>query len=62
MKLKGREKYFLYAALFFCIAAWMPMTAYGVPMKINYQGYLTDADGNPVDGTVNLTLSGCRPC
>jgi hypothetical protein len=28
-----------------------------IPNMINYQGYLTDSDGSPIDGTVNLTFS-----
>ncbi len=28
-----------------------------VPQKINYQGYLTDAAGNPVDGSLSMTFA-----
>ncbi len=28
-----------------------------IPTMINYQGYLTDASGNPINGTVGMTFS-----
>ena len=28
-----------------------------IPEKINYQGYLTDPQGTPIDDTVTLTFS-----
>jgi hypothetical protein len=34
------------------------LSAYGaVPQEINYQGYLTDAVGNPVDDMVDMTFN-----
>lgn len=36
----------------------VPMAVYaGVPQTINYQGYLTDTAGAPVDGAVSMTFS-----
>ena len=28
-----------------------------VPQKINFQGYITDSEGNPLDGTATMVLS-----
>ena len=30
---------------------------YAIPNTINYQGYLTDSIGNPLDGTVDMVFS-----
>ncbi len=36
----------------------LPVMAYAeIPQTINYQGYLTDSEGNPVDGDVKMTFS-----
>ncbi|UCD18399.1 MAG: hypothetical protein JSV44_05690 [Candidatus Zixiibacteriota bacterium] len=35
---------------------WVSVAQAAVPAKINYQGYLTDAAGNPVDGMVDMTF------
>jgi hypothetical protein len=34
----------------------IPVTALAVPEVINYQGYLTDAGGNPLNGDVGITF------
>ena len=34
----------------FCTFIYPPILFAEVPARINYQGYLTDANGNPVDG------------
>lgn len=34
----------------------IPRTALAVPEAINYQGYLTDAEGNPLNGDVAMTF------
>ena len=31
--------------------------SYAIPQTINYQGYLTDSGGYPLDGTVNIVFS-----
>ncbi|CAN2047817.1 putative Secreted protein containing LamG-like jellyroll fold domain protein [Candidatus Magnetomoraceae bacterium gMMP-1] len=35
----------------------IPFMAYAVPNTVNYQGYLTDSGGSPVNGTVDLTFT-----
>jgi len=40
------------------LATVLPLVVFAdVPQRINYQGYLTDSAGNPVDGNVNVTFS-----
>jgi hypothetical protein len=34
----------------------MPCTAPAVPQEIHYQGYLTDAEGSPLNGTLAITF------
>ena len=34
----------------------IPCTVFAVPQEINYQGYLTDAGGNPLNGDVAMTF------
>jgi len=38
------------------LLAIIPVTASAVPSVINYQGYLTDAGGNPINGDVAITF------
>jgi hypothetical protein len=39
------------------VAAFNAGAAFAVPQTINYQGYLTDPDGTPLDVTVDMTFS-----
>jgi hypothetical protein len=40
------------------LATLLPLVVFAdVPQRINYQGYLTDSGGNPVDGSVNIVFS-----
>jgi len=38
------------------ISLMLPVAAAAVPEVINYQGYLTDAEGNPLNGSVAMTF------
>ena len=38
------------------VLVMIPCTALAVPQEINYQGYLTDAEGNPLNGSVSMTF------
>jgi hypothetical protein len=42
--------------LFGFLFCWATVVQAAVPAQINYQGYLTDAVGNPVDGMVDMTF------
>jgi hypothetical protein len=60
MKDKKREKLLIGAIGLFLILAVMPVTAYAVPGKINFQGFLTDSGGNPINNQtpgVDITFS-----
>jgi hypothetical protein len=51
MKDKKREKLLIATIGLFLLLTVFPGTAYAVvPDKVNYQGYLTDGSGDPVDG------------
>jgi hypothetical protein len=40
------------------LATLLPLVVFAdVPQRINYQGYLTDSGGNPVNGSVNIVFS-----
>ncbi|HDR17029.1 MAG TPA: hypothetical protein ENN79_16385 [Desulfobacteraceae bacterium] len=39
------------------VLVMMPCTVLAVPQEINYQGYLTDAEGNPLNDSVAMTFS-----
>jgi frataxin-like iron-binding protein CyaY len=55
MKGKKKEKLLIGAIGLFLILTVMPGTAYAeVPLKINYQGFLTDSGGEPVNGYRNF--------
>jgi hypothetical protein len=55
MKGKKREKLLIGAMGLFLILAVMHGTAYAqVPGTINYQGYLADSGGNPIDEPVDM--------
>jgi len=56
MKGRKREKFLMGAVGLFILLTVMSGMAYAVPMTFNYQGYLVDSNGDPVDGTVNLTF------
>jgi len=52
----GKRFFMVFIGIFFLLIC-MPISSYaGVPMTINYQGYLTDSSGNPVDGNRNMTF------
>jgi len=57
MKMKAKRLYLagFLAVLAIIITPWTGRAA--VPQTINYQGYLTDATGAPVNGTVQMTFS-----
>ena len=38
------------------VLVMIPCTALAVPQEINYQGYLTDAGGNPLNDRVEMTF------
>ena len=57
MKGKKREKLIISVIGLFLILAVMTGTSLAVPNTINYQGYLTNNTGSPIDGTVNITFS-----
>jgi len=53
---KGKYLMILMATLF--MLTFMATSARSaVPMTMNYQGYLTDSEGTPVNGTVDMTFS-----
>ncbi len=56
MKNKRRGKFVLGIMTVLFFLAFLPCTSYAVPMTMNYQGYLTDSNGDPVDGTVDITF------
>jgi hypothetical protein len=44
--------------LIFLLLTTLPSVIHaGIPQKINYQGYLTDAQGEPINGTVEMVFS-----
>jgi hypothetical protein len=56
--LKNKKKFpnYLLGVLF--LLTFMPYTAYAqVPMTTNFQGYLTDSSGGPMNGQVSITFS-----
>jgi hypothetical protein len=59
MKAKKREKLLIATIGLFLILAVMLGTAYAVPMLINYQGFLTDDTGAPLDSppTISMTFT-----
>ena len=49
MKTRMRKKFFSTIAVVLFLLTMLPLAGYAeVPEQINYQGYLTDLDGNPV--------------
>jgi hypothetical protein len=57
MNSKRRNKVLIGFMGAFLFLISMPCAVYAVPMKINYQGYLTDSDGSPFDGTVDIKFA-----
>jgi len=41
---------------FFVLLGWLGAAMAVIPQSINYQGYLTNTDGTPVDATTNITF------
>ena len=46
----------IFTMVFLFVLGFSPVNA-AIPYTINYQGYLTDAMGSPVNGTVSMTFS-----
>ncbi|MCM8798695.1 MAG: hypothetical protein NC821_04445 [Candidatus Omnitrophica bacterium] len=59
MKTRIRVKGFLgiLVFIFFFLTFFITPGFTQIPHKINYQGYLTDSGGNPVNGTVSILFS-----
>ena len=59
MKRKRSEKGFLMSliGLFFILTLFGAVSDAAIPQKINYQGYITNAAGVPVNGTVQIVSS-----
>jgi hypothetical protein len=55
MKTKGIVKGLLLAAILFWVM--VPCLGHAVPQKINYQGYLTDTAGIPINGSLQMVFS-----
>ena len=55
MKTKGIVKRLLLGAILF----WVMLPCFGnaIPQKINYQGYLTNAVGIPINGSIQMAFS-----
>ena len=54
---KSKKSFFLFLLGVLILAAFNAGAAFAVPQTINYQGYLTDPDGIPLDVTVDMTFS-----
>jgi len=56
MKTKAKEKFILIGSfgLLFFLTFFHGLCFSQIPQKINYQGYLTDSGGNPINGTVSM--------
>ena len=59
MRLNGKARYLLaFGFVLFFSVTFTPALVAEVPDLINYQGYLTDASGNPVpDGTFAMVFT-----
>jgi hypothetical protein len=57
MSIKSKKSFFLFLLGVFLLAAVNAGAAFAVPQTINYQGYLTDPDGTPLDVNVDMTFS-----
>lgn len=58
MRDKKTERFTISFLCLLFLLTFIPVSGYSaVPQTINYQGYLTDSDGNPIDGTVQMTFS-----
>ena len=57
--MKGEKiKYLFIILLAISFISGIPIPGYSeVPRTINYQGYLTDSSGNPIDGSVSIIFS-----
>jgi hypothetical protein len=56
MKLKKNNRLIGVGISLFLFLVIFPAAALAVPQGINYQGYLSDAQGNPVNGNVGVTF------
>ena len=56
MKSKKKIRFMWLGIYVLVLLAIFPVVALAVPEMINYQGYLTDAGGNPMNGEVALTF------
>lgn len=56
---KTRRRTSLFTALSFLVtlSGGLPHQAYAVPMMTNYQGYLEDVQGQPLEATVKMTFA-----
>ena len=56
MKSKKKIRFIGLGICVLVLLAIFPVSALAVPELINYQGYLTDAEGNPLNGDVAITF------
>jgi len=56
MNFRRNGKVFGLALGILLVLVMIPCTVLAVPQEINYQGYLTDAEGNPLNGEVAMTF------
>jgi hypothetical protein len=53
MKEKRKQRFLISLLGLLLLLAMLPLTGYaGVPQNINYQAYLADPEGTPIDGTI----------
>jgi hypothetical protein len=56
MKMKEKNRVIGVGICVVLLLAIIPVTGLAVPSVVNYQGYLTDAEGNPLNGEVAITF------
>ena len=58
MKHRRKNQFWVYLLVLLLVLIGRPFTAYSeVPQQINYQGYLTNDVGSPVEGDVQMVFS-----
>jgi len=56
MNIRRNDKSFRLALGLLLVLVMFPYTVSAFPQEINYQGYLTDAEGNPFNGSMAMTF------